>query len=59
MQRIFASQERQFLARRAFSSKVFPNAAAATKDIKDGMTLCIGGFGVCGVPSGLIGALQA
>lgn len=38
---------------------MFPSAAEATKDIKDGMTLCIGGFGVCGVPASLINAVQA
>ena len=30
----------------------------ATKDIKDGMTLCVGGFGLCGIPENLIEALR-
>ncbi len=34
----------------ASSQKIFSSAAEATKDIKDGQTLLIGGFGVCGVP---------
>lgn len=42
----------------AINGKVYPNAAEATKDIKDGQTLCIGGFGVCGVPASLIGAIE-
>lgn len=42
-----------------FSSKIFRNAEDATKDIKDGMTLCVGGFGLCGIPEHLIEALRA
>jgi 3-oxoacid CoA-transferase len=42
---------------RAFSSKVFLSASEATKDIKDGSTLCVGGFGICGIPENLIGAI--
>lgn len=41
----------------AFSSKIFPSAAEATKDIKDGQTLVVGGFGLCGIPANLINAL--
>ena len=41
-------------------SKVYPNAEAALQGIvKDGMTLCCGGFGLCGVPEKLIVALGA
>lgn len=39
------------------SSKIFKNADEATKDIKDGMTLCVGGFGLCGIPENLIESL--
>jgi len=28
------------------------------KGIKDGMTLCVGGFGVCGIPENLIAAVR-
>jgi acyl CoA:acetate/3-ketoacid CoA transferase alpha subunit len=42
----------------ASSQKVFASAAEATKDIKDGQTLLIGGFGVCGVPQSLIKSLE-
>ncbi len=33
------------------------NAAEAIKDIKDGMTLMLGGFGLCGIPENCIAAL--
>ena len=42
----------------ASSQKVYASAAEATKDIKDGQTLLIGGFGVCGVPQSLIKSLE-
>jgi acyl CoA:acetate/3-ketoacid CoA transferase alpha subunit len=45
------------LINRAFSSKIYPNAMEATKDIKSGDKLCVGGFGLCGIPSNLINAL--
>ena len=37
--------------------KVIQSAAAAVADIPDGASLAVGGFGVCGIPSTLIGAL--
>ena len=40
-----------------FSSKIYPNALEATKDIKSGSKLLFGGFGLCGIPSNLINAL--
>jgi 3-oxoacid CoA-transferase subunit A len=41
------------------NSKVYADAASALRDVvKDGMTLMCGGFGVCGVPENLIGALH-
>jgi 3-oxoacid CoA-transferase subunit A len=41
------------------SSKVYADAASALQDVvKDGMTLMCGGFGACGVPENLIGALR-
>src|SRR3984957_4217287 len=40
-------------------SKVFPDAASALSGLlKDGLTLCCGGFGLCGVPERLIAALH-
>jgi 3-oxoacid CoA-transferase subunit A len=38
-------------------NKVIANADEATRDIKDGATLMVGGFGLCGVPEDLIEAL--
>ena len=37
--------------------KVVPSAAEAVADVADGATLAVGGFGLCGVPFGLIEAL--
>ena len=39
-------------------NKVFPNAAAALFDLEDGATLFSGGFGLCGNPENLIGAIH-
>ena len=47
----------KFIARRAFASKIYPSAMEATKDIKSGQTLVVGGFGLCGIPANLINAL--
>ncbi|MBP6389334.1 MAG: CoA transferase subunit A [Flavobacteriales bacterium] len=38
-------------------NKVVANADAATKGIGDGMTLMVGGFGLCGIPENSIAAL--
>ena len=45
-----------FSAARAASSAY---AAAAVATIEDGMTVAVGGFGLCGIPSVLIEALHA
>src|ERR1700709_1944185 len=38
-------------------NKVFPNAAAALDGLmRDGMTIAVGGFGLCGIPEALIDA---
>jgi 3-oxoacid CoA-transferase subunit A len=40
-------------------NKVYPSAAAALEGIvKDGQTLAVGGFGLCGIPEALIDALR-
>jgi len=39
--------------------KVLDSPARAVEDIPDGATLAVGGFGLCGIPSTLIGALAA
>ncbi|MCB1251774.1 MAG: succinyl-CoA--3-ketoacid-CoA transferase, partial [Austwickia sp.] len=38
--------------------KVVSSAAEAVKDIPDGASLAVGGFGLCGIPSVLIKALH-
>lgn len=37
--------------------KVFANADEALQDVKDGMTLMLGGFGLCGIPENCIRTL--
>ncbi|SEI52244.1 3-oxoacid CoA-transferase subunit A [Azotobacter beijerinckii] len=40
-------------------NKTYPNAHAALDGlVKDGMTLAVGGFGLCGIPEALIAALR-
>jgi len=39
------------------SQKIFPDALSAIFDLNDGMTLMVGGFGLCGIPENLIAAL--
>jgi len=39
-------------------NKVFPSAADATRDIEDGITLLVGGFGLSGNPENLITAVH-
>ncbi len=38
-------------------NKVVGNAEEAIRDIQDGMTIMVGGFGLCGIPENLINAL--
>lgn len=38
-------------------NKLVKNAEEAVKDIQDGMTLMLGGFGLCGIPENCIAAL--
>lgn len=38
-------------------NKIVKDAIIATSDIKDGMTLMVGGFGLCGIPENCITAL--
>jgi len=40
-------------------NKVYPDAASALAGVvKDGQTIAVGGFGLCGIPEALIGALR-
>src|SRR5207302_1683919 len=39
--------------------KLFATTAAAIEDIPSGASIAVGGFGLCGIPTALIGALLA
>lgn len=39
-------------------NKVIPNAIEAIADVPDGATIMTGGFGLCGIPENLIGAIR-
>ena len=39
-------------------SKVYKDAVSALKDVKDGATIHLGGFGLCGIPENCISALK-
>ena len=42
------------------ANKLYPDAAAALDGVlRDGMTICAGGFGLCGIPERLIDAILA
>jgi 3-oxoacid CoA-transferase subunit A len=47
----------EFASKRSEMDKVMASAADAVVDIESGMRLAVGGFGLCGIPSVLIGAL--
>jgi 3-oxoacid CoA-transferase subunit A len=41
-------------------TKLYPDAQAALADVlRDGMTIMAGGFGLCGIPAALIGAIRS
>jgi len=40
------------------ASKVYPSAMAALEGLEDGMSIGVGGFGVCGLPEKLIDAIK-
>ena len=40
-------------------NKTFASAGDALADLRDGAVLCVGGFGLCGNPEGLIAAVHA
>lgn len=39
-------------------SKVYPDALSAISDVKEGSSLLVGGFGLCGIPENCISALK-
>ena len=38
--------------------KVVASAAEALRDVEDGASVAVGGFGLCGIPEALIAALR-
>lgn len=40
------------------TSKVYPSSSAALEGLKDNMSVCFGGFGLCGIPENLIYAIK-
>ncbi len=54
--RVLGAPLRAALSTRA-SNKLIPSAEEAINDIPSGSTLCVGGFGLCGIPENLINAL--
>jgi acyl CoA:acetate/3-ketoacid CoA transferase alpha subunit len=45
------------IQRASFGSKVVASVQEAIKDIKDGDTILVGGFGLCGIPENLINGM--
>jgi 3-oxoacid CoA-transferase subunit A len=45
-------------APREWRGKILKSAAEALSDVTDGMTILVGGFGLCGIPENLIAALR-
>ena len=40
-------------------NKIYPDAASALAGVvQNGQTIAVGGFGLCGIPEALIGALR-
>jgi len=54
---IFFLRSKTLISPKKFMKKVVANASEAVKDIQDGMTLMLGGFGLCGIPENSITAL--
>jgi len=56
----WAQNSRQKYLEGAALHKIYPDAATALDGLLfDGMTICSGGFGLCGIPERLIDAIQA
>lgn len=47
-----------FVQTRGTKSKIWSDVDAAVADVKDGQTLLVGGFGICGTPDRLIEAVR-
>jgi 3-oxoacid CoA-transferase subunit A len=46
------------ILRRSMTGKLVASAHEAVRDVADGMTLVVGGFGLCGIPEAAIAALR-
>ena len=55
---LFKSQTMAVKQGRFFSSKIVSSCDEAVKEIKDGATIAVGGFGLCGLPENLIKAIE-
>ena len=58
MRRLLRAPFRAGIRHSSSNEKVFASALEAVKDLKDGATVCVGGFGVCGIPENLIDAVK-
>lgn len=47
----------KFSTSKSSSKKIYNDVNEAVKDIPDGAKLLVGGFGLCGIPENLIGAM--
>ena len=56
--RLLAAPSRICRSGVGFVNKVFTSADDAIRDISDGATVMVGGFGLCGIPENLINALH-
>lgn len=56
--RLFSVLSRSVGDSSSSSGKIVGSADEAVADVFDGATLCVGGFGLCGIPENLIAALE-
>src|SRR5699024_8239334 len=55
----YCNDNKKRLVRRSKMKKIYTDFEKAVEDIKDGMTIMVGGFGLVGIPENLIKALQS
>jgi 3-oxoacid CoA-transferase subunit A len=56
---MLSAQNARTVHLRGFMKKVYPDAASALAGVvRDGQTIAVGGFGLCGIPEALIAALR-
>lgn len=59
LKRFVSSKPANIYSARCFASKIVSSSDEAVKDIKDGQTLLVGGFGLSGCPENLLRSLNA